>query len=147
MRQNSPGQDDPGARTWQCPLPTADLLASASFSVFSINTSWSMCERSCLLSNSSGYVQDEANVLVLMMCEEVKWFCSFRLRVLLAHLQSNGPRPCARVHRRAEVGRTAGSPQLCISSDGNKVQKQVILCRHLKMDCLYRADDVKARVL
>lgn len=64
MRQNSPGQDDPGAWTWQCPLPTADLLASASFSVFSINTSWSMCERSCLLSNSSGYVQDEANVLV-----------------------------------------------------------------------------------
>ena len=54
----------PGARMWQCPLPIADLPVSASFSVFSIDTSRSMCEITCLVWNSSGHVQDETAVLV-----------------------------------------------------------------------------------
>lgn len=54
----------PRAQTWQYTLLIVDLLVSTSFSIYNINTSWRMCEITCLMSNSSGHVQDETAVLV-----------------------------------------------------------------------------------
>lgn len=135
ITQNSAGQGLPEAQTRQHPLPTANLWASASFSVFSIDISWTMCELTCLLSDLDMSKIKQMQLLQIMHKEVVLLLqtAGNAQHVGLQAKQSSAPHVPRWVNHRAEPVEHTGCLNSVHPSDGNKVQKQVILCCYLNI--------------
>lgn len=113
MRLDHPGQDDPAARAWRAHSrqhPTIRLLPASS-----LDTSWSVCDITCLLSDSSGRVQDETRTC----CRDVwgsKALCILRVHVPLTGAGSMGKAgsaPMCLGEARSRGGYDTGGRQPC----------------------------------